>query len=138
MEADDVRRLDWNPFGDNANRLKQKLARIAALGQTIARHTSIQFDSAKGLFVTELGAISPLTVQKATIALERVSLHLKEEQSSQLNDAIGEYLALIPLPVGMKLNAIKLLGSQEKIQIQQTVLAQLDEGLNLTAKSART
>jgi hypothetical protein len=138
LEADDVRRLDWNPFGDNANRLKQKLARIAALGQTIARHTSIQFDSAKGLFVTELGAISPLTVQKATIALERVSLHLKEEQSSQLNDAIGEYLALIPLPVGMKLNAIKLLGSQEKIQIQQTVLAQLDEGLNLTAKSART
>ncbi|MGD2184462.1 hypothetical protein [Lusitaniella coriacea] len=44
---------------------------------------------------------------------------------------MGDYLALIPLPVGMKLNAATLLGSTERIEAQQTCLRQLEIGFSL-------
>ena len=131
VDADEAQKLDWNSFEDNASRLKQKLSQIALIGESIAQHTAIRFDTIKGVFVTEVGTISLQTVQKARIALRRVSLHLTNLQSPQFSDAVGEYLALIPLAVGMRLDAQSLLGSEEKINTQRSVLSRLNEGLNL-------
>jgi len=131
VEADAPQQLDWSSFGENASQLKQKLGQIASLGEIIAQHTAIRFDAIKGVFVTELGIISLHTIQKARAALRQVSLHRSNPQSHQFNHAVGEYLALIPLPVGMQLDAPTLLGSSEKINQQQTVLSKLHQGLNL-------
>jgi predicted DNA-binding WGR domain protein len=134
VEADEARRLDWSPFGKNADQLKQKLGQIASLGELIARHAAIRFDAIKGVFATELGVISLQTVQKANAALHEVSLHLSHPQSHQFSNAVGEYLALIPLPVGMRLDAGSLLGSYEKIDNQRAVLSNLSQGLHLIAR----
>ena len=128
VESDPIETLNWSPFAERASHLKEKLRSIEQLGETIAQHCSIRFDAIRGVFCTALGTISSTTVEKANAALNRVESKLNTPEFEQ---AVGEYLAIIPLPVGMKLNAHHLLGSDRKINTQYRCLRQLKQGLSL-------
>ncbi|GEM_PF-987782 len=134
VESNNLQQLDWSYFGDNAKTFQEKLAQITSLADKIADHTSLNFDAIQGVFTSQLGIISPQTIRQAIPALQQVSLHLANPQSRQFNHAVADYLTLIPLTVGMKLDARSLLGNPEKIATQRRVLSQLEKALDLISQ----
>ncbi|MBW4558814.1 MAG: WGR domain-containing protein [Trichormus sp. ATA11-4-KO1] len=129
VDTDTNPQLDWSQFPvDAVNQLQQKLSQIQAIGDKISRDTLIKFDCVHGLFITDLGAINQSTINRATLALNAVERSYNQDNSS-FNDAVGDYLRCIPLPVGRKLDARAILGTRQLITQQRQILSLLQNGL---------
>lgn len=126
--------LNFSELGeDYAEQIGQQFSQLAAQSEFITRHTAIQFEQERGLFVTQMGVISAQTLAKATNALQQVESAL-EHQGQHGNhrryiEAVEEYLATIPLQVGMRLDPRQVLGNSVQIREQFAVLLRLNDCL---------
>lgn len=128
--------LNFSELGeDYAEQIGQQFSQLAAQSEFITRHTAIQFEQERGLFVTQMGVISAQAVTKATNALQQVENALEHQGQHSNNNrryiqAVEEYLATIPLQVGMRLDPRQVLGNSVQIREQFAVLLRLSDCLN--------
>lgn len=125
--------LDWNALGINASEIQKSVERLTEIGRQVKPHSQITFNRSKGRFESPLGIIATTTIDKAQLVLRRVERSLSDTHSPQFSEAAEDYLKIIQIPTGMKLDVVKLLGNRIKIREQKQVLHLLCEGIKLIA-----
>lgn len=125
--------LDWSILGNNASTIEQAIERLDSIGRQVNPYSQIRFNKSKGTFESNLGKISETTIDKAQKTLSVVARNVRNPQSPAFREAAENYLKIIQIPVGMKLDLVNLLGNQGKVRKQQEILNLLSEGLKLIA-----
>jgi predicted DNA-binding WGR domain protein len=137
VEEDAEEPINWSVLGENALIIEQAIERLKEIEQQVKPHAQVKFDSVKGAFVTHLGKISLTTIEKARRALSYVEGNLRSPHKRDFVTAAEDYLKIIQIPTGMKLDVQQLLGSTAKIRKQREVLVLLSEGLELIASTRK-
>ncbi len=135
IEDEGEEKLDWNVLGSNAATIEQAIERLDSIGKQIFSRSQINFNKGKGRFESSLGIVSAATIEKARSALSNVERAIRNTQSSQFTEAAENYLKIVQVPTGMKLNLVELLGNRTKIRQQKQVLDLLSEGIKLIAST---
>jgi predicted DNA-binding WGR domain protein len=134
VEEMPVGELDFSQLEPSeAIALRGRLERLQQRGEIIAQYTGVSFDVNRGVFRTQMGAISLPMVEQGQQILQRVQrgLQLWQTQWDQgmFTAAVEEYLSIIPMKVGMTLDPQQLLGSFQQVQGQMRVLDELRSAL---------
>lgn len=103
---------------------------------SIVSNTTLSYDKTSGLFSTPLGIVSRASIDRAKVILDSAALHIqkKELNNRDFNKLVEEYLMLIPQSVGRMLDPISVLGTQEKLQRQNSILDNLSASLDIVEK----
>jgi predicted DNA-binding WGR domain protein len=125
VEEENKSELDWKALEEKNPEVKEHIERLNLIGEQIRSHSQISFNKAKGVFESNLGVISEKTIEKARLVLAGVERNLNKRGFSE---AAEEYLRIIQIPIGAKLNLEEVLGNRRKIRQQELVLDFLTEG----------
>jgi hypothetical protein len=95
--------------------------------EVVRQYANISFDVNRGIFSTQIGVISPLTIARGRQALERVGNALSSSRNGNrgFTAAVEDYLAVIPLKIGMTLDPYQVLGTRQQVQGQSLLLDEL-------------
>lgn len=125
--------LNYAALGSVAADIQQQIAQIQSRFDTIKPYTSIEFDVQRGMFISQCGAITPQAIAQAREALARVAQH-QGISDSRFAESVLNYIQLVPMPVGRKLNTSELLGTSGKVIQQEQVLETLNWALDQIAQ----
>ncbi len=133
VEEDTSEPINWSELGEDASSLEKDIRRLKEIEEQIKPYAQIKFDGAKGAFVTPIGKISLTTIEKAHRALSCVEGNLRNSHEKDFFKAAEDYLKIIQVPTGIKLDLKQLLGSTAKIRKQREILVLVSEGVELIA-----
>jgi predicted DNA-binding WGR domain protein len=110
-----------------AQATQRRLERLQQRAEVIGQFAHISFDVTQGVFSTQMGMISYRAIAQARYALRQVEDCLTENGNgtSAFESAVEDYLAVIPLKVGMTLNPRQILGRIPQVQGQSNLLDEL-------------
>jgi hypothetical protein len=120
--------LNYAALGATGNEIQQKINHIQQKIEQIKQYTNITFDAQKGAFTSQCGFITSSALQQAKQRLELIRRN-GQPSSELFKNAVLEYIKIVPIPVGRKLDTIELLGTQNKVVQQLQVLETLEWGL---------
>ncbi len=110
----------------------------------ITSSTTMQYNSATGLFSTPLGVIGQSNIDNARNLLIDIGnfVDKKKFQDAAYAKAVSEYLRMVPQHVGMKINLELIYPDNDAVQKQNAILdslqASLDALSSSTAKTVKT
>jgi predicted DNA-binding WGR domain protein len=113
---------------DERHEIQTRLEELQRRSQRIGQRAQIRFDPNQGMFSTLMAVVTMRTIAQARQALRVVEACLPEESdrvTSRFIEAVEDYLAVMPLKVGMMLNPYQLLGTPERVQSQVLLLDEL-------------
>jgi predicted DNA-binding WGR domain protein len=122
------RELDFSALAaDEVEVIQRRLAGLQARSQQIGQFAQIRFDQNRGTFSTSMAVVTMRTIAQARQALRAVAAELPERDrvSTRFMEAVEDYLAILPLKVGMTLNPHQLLGTPELVRSQERLLDEL-------------
>jgi predicted DNA-binding WGR domain protein len=130
VESGAIAPLDFSQLEQGkAQEIRRRLAQLQQRGKNIERSAGISFDVNRGVFMTQMGVLSPQTIAQGQRALRQVRSGLEHWRMSQDESvfiaAVEECLKNIPLRVGMALDPQQILGCTEQIEEQEWALAEL-------------
>jgi predicted DNA-binding WGR domain protein len=110
-----------------AQAMQRRLERLQQQAEVIGQFANISFDITQGIFSTHMGMLSQRAIAQARYALQRIEACLTENGNgtSSFEAAVEDYLAVIPLKVGMTLNPRQILGRMPQVQGQSRLLNEL-------------
>jgi predicted DNA-binding WGR domain protein len=125
-----IESLDFSQLEQGkAQEIQRRLVQLQQRGGGIERSTGISFDVNRGVFMTQMGVLSPQTIAQGQRALRQVRSGLERWRISQDESvfiaAVEEYLKNIPLRVGMALDPQQILGCTQQIEEQEWALNEL-------------
>jgi predicted DNA-binding WGR domain protein len=134
--------IDWNQFGEAGVSIIKDIDRALQIERLIKPLIQVRFDREKGTWESPLGRISPQTLVQARQVLRQVSRAIGWSRTrppapanpQAFASAAEEYLKIIQIPAGMKLDLQDLLGTSDRIQRQESALKKLEEGLGIIAR----
>jgi predicted DNA-binding WGR domain protein len=121
--------LNFSVLGERAEKIKAQIHQLEIDAEIIHQYTSIQFDSEKGQYRTNLGILTVQTIERAERLLDQVVYAQGSRNRTTLIQAIEAYLRLIPMPIGMSLNPETLLGEYTQVENQRAAIQALREGI---------
>jgi predicted DNA-binding WGR domain protein len=124
--------LDFSALAaDEVQQIQRRLSRLQARSQQISQFAQIRFDRNRGTFSTPMAVVTMRTIAQSRQALRAIEECLPERDrvTSRFMEAVENYLAVMPLKVGMMLNPYQLLGTSERVQNQVLLLDELALGL---------
>jgi predicted DNA-binding WGR domain protein len=125
---DTPRELDFSALAaDDVKVIQRRLGRLQARSQQIGQFAQIRFDRNRGTFSTPMAVVTMRTIAQARQALGAIEECLPERDrvSAEFMEAVEDYLAIMPLKVGMTLNPYQLLGTPELVRSQERLLDEL-------------
>jgi predicted DNA-binding WGR domain protein len=120
--------LDFSSLEQSEARMIQgRLDRLQQRAAVIAQYANITFDVNRGIFSTQVGVISLGAIARGRQALQRVADALSTSGNGDrgFTAAVEDYLAVIPLKVGMTLDPYQILGTRQQVQGQWLLLDEL-------------
>jgi predicted DNA-binding WGR domain protein len=112
---------------DERQKIQTRLEQLQRRSQRIGKSVQIRFDPNRGMFSTSMAVVTMRTIAQARQALRAVEAELPEGDrvTSRFMEAVEDYLAIMPLKVGMTLNPQQLLGTSELVRSQERLLDEL-------------
>lgn len=88
----------------------------------------IQYNASSGLFQTPLGIITKASIEEARSKLDIIAGYVEKNKLSDKKfiKTLEDYCMLIPSDLGRKFSPVDFIGSQAKVQAQNTLLDGLD------------
>jgi predicted DNA-binding WGR domain protein len=120
--------LDFSSLEQSEARIIQgRLDRLQQRAAFIAQYANITFDVNRGIFSTQVSVISLGAIARGRQALQRVADALSGDGNGNrgFTAAVEDYLAVIPLKVGMTLDPYQILGTGQQVQGQRLLLDEL-------------
>jgi predicted DNA-binding WGR domain protein len=110
-----------------AQMIQGRLERLQQRAEVVRQYANITFDVNRGIFSTQIGVISPLTIARGRQALQRVGNALSGSRNGNrgFTVAVEDYLAVMPLKMGMTLDPYQVLGTRQQVQGQSLLLDEL-------------
>jgi poly [ADP-ribose] polymerase 2/3/4 len=120
--------LDFSSLeqGD-AQTVQRRLERLQQRAEIVEQYANITFDVNRGVFSTPMGVISIGAIAHGRRALQRVEDALSGNRNGDrgFTAAVEDYLAVMPLKVGMTLDPYQILGTRQQVQGQWLLLDEL-------------
>jgi predicted DNA-binding WGR domain protein len=120
--------LDFSTLEQSeAKMIQGRLERLQQRAEVVGQYANITFDVNRGVFSTQMGVISLLAIARGRQALQRVENSLSGSRNGDrgFTAAVEDYLAVIPLKVGMTLDPYQILGTRQQVQGQSRLLDEL-------------
>jgi predicted DNA-binding WGR domain protein len=120
--------LDFSTLEQSeAQMIQGRLERLQQRAEVVRQYANISFDVNRGIFSTQIGVISPLTIARGRQALQRVENALSGSRNGNrgFTAAVEDYLAVMPLKIGMTLDPYQVLGTRQQVQGQSLLLDEL-------------
>jgi predicted DNA-binding WGR domain protein len=112
---------------DERHEIQTRLEELQRRSQRIGQRAQIRFDPNRGMFSTSMAVVTMRTIAQARQALRAIEECLPEGDrvTSRFMETVEDYLAFMPLKVGMTLNPQQLLGTSELVRSQERLLDEL-------------
>jgi predicted DNA-binding WGR domain protein len=110
-----------------AQSIQRRLERLQQRAENMGQFAHISFDATQGVFSTQMGMISYQSIAQARYALQQIEDYLTGNGNGEaaFEAAVENYLAVIPLKVGMTLNPRQILGTMPQVRGQLNLLDEL-------------
>jgi predicted DNA-binding WGR domain protein len=110
-----------------ARSIQRRLERLQQRAEVMGQFAHISFDVTQGVFSTQMGTISCQSIAQARYTLRQIEDYLTGNGNGEaaFEAAVENYLAVIPLKVGMKLNPRQILGTMPQVRGQLNLLDEL-------------
>jgi poly [ADP-ribose] polymerase 2/3/4 len=110
-----------------ARMIQGRLDRLQQRAAVVGQYAKITFDVNRGVFSTPMGVISLGAIAHGRRALQRVEDALSGNRTGDrgFTAAVEDYLAVMPLKVGMTLDPNQILGTRQQVQGQWLLLDEL-------------
>jgi predicted DNA-binding WGR domain protein len=120
--------LDFSTLEQSEARMIQgRLERLQQRAEVVRQYANITFDVNRGVFSTQMGVMSLGAIARGRQALQRVADALSGGGNGDrgFTAAVEDYLAIVPLKVGMTLDPHQILGTRQQMQGQWLLLDEL-------------